>query len=171
MSLVNCKMERPRIEIRLSRIDWTLEVIGGLGLFLTFAYAASCYQDLPEVIPTHFNGSGVADGFGNKLSIWMLPLIMLILYTALTMILRYPHFFNYPTAITTENAVPQYRNAVMMIRVLKTVLVATFSYLTYASVQNGLGKMNGLGTWFLPIFLTAVLGTVGVLVYRAIKLR
>ncbi len=164
-------MERPKIEIKWDGVDWTLEIMGALGVLLIFGYAASNYQDLPEVIPSHFNASGLADGFSDKILIWILPLITLLIYAALSILLRYPHVFNYTVGISEGNAARQYGNAVRMLRILKTVIVMTFGYLTYATIQNGLGKMNGLGTWFLPAFLTGVFGTVGVMVYRAIRLK
>jgi uncharacterized membrane protein len=164
-------MARPRIDIKWDGVDWTLEVIGAVGLLLIFGYAASNYHDLPDVIPSHFNASGVADGFSDKILLWILPLIALLLYAALSMVLRYPHVFNYTVEINEENAGRQYRNAVLMMRILKTVIVMTFGYLTYATIQNGLGRMDGLGSWFLPVFLTGTFGTIGVLVYRSFKLR
>ena len=41
-----------------------------------FIYAAYLYPSLPEIIPTHFNIKGEADGFGGKDSIYLGPIIM-----------------------------------------------------------------------------------------------
>jgi uncharacterized membrane protein len=41
-----------------------------------FMYAAYLYPSLPEIIPTHFNIKGEADGFGGKGSIYLGPCIM-----------------------------------------------------------------------------------------------
>ena len=164
-------MERPKIKIELSRTDVTLETIGVLGLMVTFLALILNYNDLPEIMPGHFNASGQPDGFGSKAILWALPGMALALYLLLTIVLRYPHAFNYPMEITAENAERQYRNAVMMVRILKTILVIVFSYLTYAVIQNGLGKMDGLGILFLPLSLTLVLGTVAVFIYRGYRLK
>jgi hypothetical protein len=58
-----------------------------------------------------------------------------------------------------------------MVRVLKTLAVAIFFYLTFATVQNGLGLMHGLGAWFTPVALFAVIGTIGFFIYKGFKLR
>jgi uncharacterized membrane protein len=43
---------------------------------IPFIYAAYLYPSLPEIIPTHFNLKGEADGFGGKDSIYLGPIIM-----------------------------------------------------------------------------------------------
>ncbi|MEY3193400.1 MAG: Immunity protein SdpI [Bacteroidota bacterium] len=43
---------------------------------IPFIYAAYLYPSLPEIIPTHFNIKGEADGFGGKGSIYLGPSIM-----------------------------------------------------------------------------------------------
>ena len=43
---------------------------------IPFIYAAYLYPSLPEIIPTHFNIKGEADGFGGKGSIYVGPSIM-----------------------------------------------------------------------------------------------
>jgi uncharacterized membrane protein len=43
---------------------------------IPFIYAAYLYPNLPEIIPTHFNIKGEADGFGGKDSIYLGPSIM-----------------------------------------------------------------------------------------------
>ncbi|MEY4053017.1 MAG: DUF1648 domain-containing protein [Chitinophagia bacterium] len=43
---------------------------------IPFIYAAYLYPSLPEIIPTHFNIKGEADGFGGKDSIYLGPIIL-----------------------------------------------------------------------------------------------
>ena len=43
---------------------------------LPFAYALYLFPTLPATIPTHFNASGEADAWGDKSSIFLLPVIM-----------------------------------------------------------------------------------------------
>lgn len=45
-------------------------------LVIPFAYAMYLYPGLPEIIPTHFNIKGEADGYGSKGTIFLLPSIM-----------------------------------------------------------------------------------------------
>ena len=164
-------MERPKHNIHLSRIEWALEVAGAIGLIMTFVLIVLNYSDLPQIMPRHFNVSGKPDGYSSKELLWILPTITLLIYTLMTIGSRFPHKFNYPLEITMENAKRQYGNSVMMMRVLKTIIVIIFFYLTFAIIQIGLGKVNGIGTYFLPIFLIAVFGTVGVFLYRGNRMK
>ena len=43
---------------------------------IPFIYATYLYPSLPEIIPTHFNIKGEADGFGGKDSIYLGPVIL-----------------------------------------------------------------------------------------------
>ena len=43
---------------------------------IPFFYAAYLYPSLPAIIPTHFNIKGEADGFGEKSSIFLGPIIL-----------------------------------------------------------------------------------------------
>ena len=53
-----------------------------------FAYALYLFPSLPEIIPTHFNASGEADAWGNKSSIFLLPLIMGVVSIVVYMIFQ-----------------------------------------------------------------------------------
>lgn len=57
-------------------------------LAVPFGYAIYLYPNLPEIIPTHFNIKGEADGFGSRETIFLLPSIMgfvgLFVYLLLT---------------------------------------------------------------------------------------
>jgi uncharacterized membrane protein len=164
-------MNRPRIRIQPTMTDWVFEVVGLLGIIITVGFTLTWYNDLPEAIPRHFNLTGQPDGYSGKSILYTLTIVPIVTYIILTVGLRFPHLFNYPFEITEENAERQYKNATKMVRVIKTFLVVIFGYLTYATVKNGLGEMEGLGTWFTPTTLICVLGTVGYYLYQIFKLR
>ena len=164
-------MNRPKIKIRPTKTDWTLEVIGLVGIIFTVGIITTSYNDLPDSIPRHFNALGRPDGHSGKSILFILPAVTLVTYLIMTIGLKFPHIFNYPLEITKENAERQYRNATLMMRVLKTIIVIIFGYLTYATIQTGLGEMQGLGAWFTPVVLVSVLGTVGYFIYQTFRLR
>lgn len=82
---------------------------------------------------------------------------------------RVPHIFNYPTEIKPENAERQYRMATRMIRTLNVIIVCTFLYTSYGTIQNALGHQVGLGKAFMPFFLIALFGTIVVFLIKAFK--
>jgi uncharacterized membrane protein len=164
-------MDRPRIKLELSKIDLIIETIGALGLILTLILIVTNYQDLPEIIPRHYDLNGKPDGFSSKSTIWFLPTVTLIMYIGLTILSRFPHIYNYPYNITVDNAERQYKNSAMMIRLLKMLLAFQFLYMTYAKIKIGLGEFDGLGILFTPVTLIVILGTIGVFSYRGFRLR
>ena len=44
----------------------------------------------------------------DKVTIWIMPAVAAIIFAVLTAVSRYPHTFNYPVRITSENARRQY---------------------------------------------------------------
>jgi uncharacterized membrane protein len=164
-------MIQPKIDIRIGAIDRILEIVAVVLVALSFLVIIITYDSLPSTIPHHYNKKGEPDGFGDKETIWLLPVLGFCLYVLLTAAGRYPHLFNFPYKITRGNIERQYRNSILMVRVLKTIITFNFFYLTYATVQNGLGKMHGIGAFFLPIFLATIFGTTAIFVYRGYRIK
>ncbi len=148
--------ERPKITLIPSTADKLVEVLGWLILLLLWGWTFTHYSTLPDTIPTHYNAAGEADGFGSKVSIIGLPVIATLLFIGLTVLNRYPHIFNYPTAITQDNALRLYTLATSMLRYLKLVLVLVFGGIEFMTIQHATGKGAGLGVWFLPLTLLLV---------------
>jgi uncharacterized membrane protein len=149
--------KRPRIELQLTQTDKILEIFSWISVFGIWTLTLTNYFELPEIIPTHYNGTGEVDGFGNKTNIFALPIISTILFIGLTILNKNPHVFNYPSEITTENALHQYTNATRMMRVLKLVVVLIFGLIVFRTIQNVNGNADGLGIWFLPLIMAMIL--------------
>ncbi len=148
--------ERPKINLIPSTSDKIVEVLGWIILLVLWGWTITHYSSLPGTIPTHFNATGQADGFGSKATILSLPVIASLLFIGLTVLNRYPHSFNYPTAITQDNALRLYTLATRMLRYLKLVLVLVFGGIEFMTIQHATGKAAGLGAWFLPLTLVLV---------------
>ncbi len=162
-------MDRPKIKIELDVSDWVLEVIGATFLLLMIGFPLYYFNELPEIIPIHFNASGEADEFSQKNIIWTLPAVGFVIYIGMFFLNKYPHIFNYPKEITEENAKRQYRIATKLIRTLNLLIAASFFYIGYGTIQTSLNKGDGLGTYFLPIFITTIFGTIGIYMYSSLK--
>lgn len=145
--------ERPEIKPELTTTDKTIEFIGWLSIVAVWFWTINSYNNLPETIPTHFNGAGQADGFGGKGSILALPIIATILFIGMTILNNFPEAFNYPVSITQENALRQYTSATRMIRYLKLIIVIVFGLLVFKTINTANGQPVGTGFWFLPLIL------------------
>ncbi len=148
--------KRPKIELKLTQTDMILEIFGWAAIFGIWTLTLVNYFELPEIIPTHFNGIGKADGFGNKANILILPFVSTLLFVGLTILNKYPHVFNYPSEITNENALHHYTNATRLIRYLKLIIVIIFGLIVFKTIQNVKGSADGLGTWFLPSIIAMI---------------
>ena|ERR1035437_5408592 len=143
--------ERPIIKLELTTADKIFELVGWLFIVAVWWLTIKNYSNLPDTIPTHYNGDGQADGFGGKTTIFTMPLAATILFIGLTILNKFPNIFNYPTNITQGNAFRQYTNATRLIRYFKLILVFIFGFITFKTIQNAKGEVDGLGVWFLPI--------------------
>lgn len=168
--MVNVKMEeRPKIKIPYSIYEIIMELISVVAIIINIWLLFKYYKKLPNTIPTHYNGAGDVDGYGSKNCIFMLPILSFIMYFLLTIISRFPNIYNYPKAITEENAEYQYRCARQLMIIMKAEIVICFTYIEWTSVKVALGKANNMGLWFLPIFLVVIFGTVIIYVRKALR--
>lgn len=159
---------RPIIrDLERSGIDITLEVLGLIGILFLIGLSAYYYPHLPNLIPQHFNWKGEPDGWGSKSFLLTMPIIGVALFALLTVLSRFPHVFNYPWAITELNARRQYAISRQLLSVVKLVLIATFSYITWSMIGTALGQQHGLGLTFLMVEPALLLVIIGLYFYRA----
>ena len=145
--------DRPLIKPDMGPVDWLLEAIALSGLMFFSGYVIYNMPHLPDTIPTHFNSSGQADEYGGKTAFLILPGVAVFIYILLTLINLIPYRFNFTVKITPANALRQYSLATRMVRTLKSALIWLFWYISFSTIQVTTGATNGLGLWFLPVFL------------------
>jgi hypothetical protein len=122
---------------------------------------------LPESVPRHFNAAGAPDRWGNKAGMWTLPILGLLLYGGLSVLSRFARFYNVPFPVdrTSPDVLGLLRRFVIA---LKTGMLLTFAYISWAAIRTALGEANGLGRGFLPCIL---IGTMMVPAWFLSKLR
>lgn len=163
--------ERPKIKLQTSPIDRILEILAaGLLLFSLFVLIFN-FSALPPEIPTHFNAGGEVDAVGNKGMIIALPAINVIAFALVAWAQRVPHLHNYPVSITAVNVTAQYQNSVKMLRVVNVLTTSSLAYVTYATIETALGRMNGLSVWFVPVLIATLLATIIFYVSRSYRLK
>ncbi|WP_395805926.1 DUF1648 domain-containing protein [Daejeonella sp.] len=148
--------KRPKMKLALKTVDKIFEIVGWGFIIMIWVLTITSYSNLPETIPTHYNGAGQADGFGGKATILTLPLIATILFIGLTVLNKFPQVFNYPTEITQDNAFRQYIYATRLIRYLKLIIVFILGLIEFKTIQNANGEADGLGVWFLPLTMGVI---------------
>src|SRR5579883_1223453 len=108
MWAVVMKRNRPVFHVPRTPLENVLEVLAVCCLIGLLVVAIWGWLILPAIVPTHFNISGQPDAYGSKNGLLILPIIFLLAYGLLTFVERFPHTYNYPFAITEENAPRQY---------------------------------------------------------------
>lgn len=161
---------RPILSIPMTTVEKALKILSVLMIVMLFGYIIYIWNDLPEEVPTHFNGTGRVDGWGGKESLWMLPIIGLLLFMILSFLERFPHIFNYPVMITEENAPKLYLEARRMIVILNFEITFFLSYISWGIIQAVYGH-DSIGVWSIPILLIVILCTIGISIYRLFRLR
>lgn len=104
------KSERPRIRPTRTALDRVLTFIA-INIGLTcLVYAAWWYPSLPTTIPTSLGPTGQVRDTGPSWTIFIMPLVALLLIGLMLLIQRWPWLSNTVVKITQENAEAQYRH-------------------------------------------------------------
>lgn len=147
---------RPKIKLEKTEFDVLIDCANLIVLTVYLSYIFLQFQQLPETIPTHFNAEGIADGFGSKFSIWILPFIAFLIVVGFKILNNYPHQFNYLVKITEENAPRQYQLGTRIIRFTAFYILLLFFYISYATISTAKhNETNALGSWFLPVVMVS----------------
>jgi uncharacterized membrane protein len=163
--------ENPKLNVFVRPIDWLIEVVAAILLICIIAYTLLEFNALPDRIPRHFDATGSPDAFGNKGMILIMPAINTIVFIIITFAQRAPHIHNYLVKLTAENILRQYQNSIDMLRCIKFITTIQLSYITFATVETALGRMNGLGTFFIPITLVSIFSVLIFFVIRGYRLK
>ena len=139
-----------------STFDWLCEGVSIFALVGSVVLVIVNWPMIPDQIPTHFDASGQPDGSGGKGFLWFLVAMNFGIYLLLTAASRYQRLINLPFRVNRD--APETRQILRsMMNLLKAVLMAMVFYIVRAVVYTALGKTDGLGVQFLPVFLLATL--------------
>lgn len=145
--------KRPRIVVPYQTIDIVIELLSVTLLLLMIGYTLVEFSNLPETIPTHFNSKGEVDDYGNKLTVWMIPAIALVMYIGIFIINKYPHTHNYMVNITEENALKNYRFSTRVLRIVNLITMIILALIAYKIIESTKRETFFLGSWFLPAII------------------
>lgn len=164
--------DRPRIKLERTELDRILNLLMLILVVLHIVYVAVAFKGLPETIATHFNWQGIADGWGSKFYLWLLPGVSLITYISLTILSKYPHIFNYLVKITEENAERQYKTAVQMIQYTNLIVLILFFYISYMSISSSTVNTNAQSANYTIYFIIGGLFVlIGFYILKAFKYK
>lgn len=114
------------------------------------AILLASYPLLPDLIPTHFNLAGEADGYGPSWTVFVIGGLHCALICATAWLSTRPQVLNFPVVVTQENSQLIFRESErMMVWVSASLLIAYVG--TAISIWGGFGA---------PAFIAGILGLV-----------
>ncbi|SDS00281.1 Protein of unknown function [Formosa sp. Hel1_31_208] len=143
------KTNRPKIEVPVDGIDIIVDSISATLLLLMIIYTILSYDDLPEIIPSHFNAKGEIDGHSEKQMLWLLPVLGIVTFIGLFILNKYPQIHNYMVNITQDNALKNYRLSTRIVRFTNLFMMLTFALIVFAMIESAKGHTFTFGHWFL----------------------
>jgi uncharacterized membrane protein len=152
-----------------------LEVVGlgALTVLLWITWSALYGPEpLPQRIPTHFAANGRANAWGPPSSLWLLPLVGVVVYLFISVVALFPATFNFPVRATALNRPRLEALTLQMIAWIKTELACLFLYIQWSIIRSVRSGTAALSPVIVPFFLVAVFATVGlhaVAVFRAAR--
>lgn len=111
----------------------------------TVVFLIVFWKNIPDSVPNHFDGMGRIDSYAPKKTLILLPVMMSILYAVLSLVktMRF-------RSLGREVRVPA---PLLLFPMMKLAVLAGFAYMTVCSALS-----RPLGAWYLPVFLTLILG-------------
>lgn len=146
-------MTKPKINPPLRTVDTIIEALAAICLIYMIVQLIIEYPSLGQSVPTHFGTGGSPDAWGDKSSLLIIPIVSIVLYSGLTILNKYPHIFNYPVAITDNNASKQYQYAKSLLSTLKFTTTGLFLYIQLQTISVAKQIQSGLETYFLVIIV------------------
>ncbi len=158
--------KRPKITVPQNSTDLWIDRFSFLLFFIIWLNVFVYYPDLPNEIPTHFNGRGQADAFGSKQSIWILMGVFSSIFIGIYILNKYPHLHNYTVKITEENALKNYRFSTRVLRVVNFLNLLLLAYILKTMMTPYEKQSTAFGGWFLP---TIMIGSLVLIIYIFVK--
>ncbi|MFP7296767.1 DUF1648 domain-containing protein [Neobacillus niacini] len=149
--------KRPKINIPKTASEKIWDIIGYCYFIGTIIFFISVWSILPDQVPGHYNGLGEVDRWGSKWELIMLPIISLFLLLMLQFLERHPEWHNYPSRFNESNAKAFYLLSRKMLNIEKNICILVLQTIHLESIMVALGRLNGLGVWFLPLAFVLVL--------------
>ncbi len=153
------------------KIQTGLNIISYVVLLLNWVYVIKQFKHLPNIIPTHFDAYGTANGFGEKNTIWVLPIIATILTIMMSAVIKLPQKLQNRKAEQTVTPSNYFEKTAFTLSILKLNILLLFFYITYTSIREASQRTPSLGKYFIFVFLLAVLTPTFFLILQSFNLK
>ncbi len=122
------------------------ELLPMLLLAIMLSSSIIMFNQLPDKIPTHWNAQGLADGFGARWTIFIMPIIAVLLYLLLRILPKYDSI----QTNKKENELPIY--------IIATLSIAFLLIIHLASLAQQAGNVFSMNLVIVPAFSFLFIG-------------
>jgi len=147
------------------------EILSLVALALLILIPLYFYDQLPERMPVHYNGRGVADRFGSPSGVWTLPGVGAFVYLLLTLLKRLPFSPKPMDKRPLDIQKQEHQLGLDLMLHLKVVILWLFVLMLWYMCAGAISGSNSLPAMLLPFFLIAVFATIGWSLVKVFKLR
>lgn len=147
----------PKLKILPNRLDRLIEVIGWVILGLLWCLTIWAFITISGDVPIHFNFHGDPDRYGPVGFIILIPVMTTLILAGITWLNRYPHIFNYPVKITTENALKQYTMAIRLLRIIKLSIALIFLIINISIIATANGTIKNTPFWSTALIVILII--------------
>ncbi|WP_313099038.1 DUF1648 domain-containing protein [Epilithonimonas sp.] len=146
-------------------ISFVLKIISFMLLIFVWIFTINNFKNLPETIPIHYNLDGTPDGFGSRSTIWFETTLTTALFLFLMYASKKPNFplLNIPQNIKQKPILTEF-----VVSILLLIIMLIFADINYESIQNALGKTNGLSSIMHYLLGLVFIFVFGLLIYSYI---
>ena len=134
------------MRIRRNLLDYGMEFLCLLTLFLTAAYLIVMWPYIPDQIPVHFDGAGQIDNYGSKNTLLFLYVVTWGMYLFLSFIQKNPAAWNTGVKSGMQDKKRSYIVITHLTSTMKGIVVLMFTYITVQASRS-----LDLGSWFVWI--------------------
>lgn len=147
-------------------INKALDIIGLILIILFLVITIIVWKNAPSIIPTHYNFAGVADAYGSKNTMLYFTVpITLVLYIGLFLVSKHPEIHNFPINITDENKESLYNLSTRLVKIINIELILIFLFINTST------RRPTLSASFLPIIMIVMFTTLGIFIYKMMKIK
>lgn len=150
------KYRQPVVHLPYTPFERIADALSVALALISLLLAISKYPELPAQIPGHFNASGEVDGYSSRGTIFILPVLSLVMAVGFIILSRFPHRFNFPYQITEENAPFEYRKARIMLRVVSVFSTLLFLVLTWNIIRAVNNKPELSALFWIPLIILMI---------------
>lgn len=148
------KQKRIQIHLPFTSGERTLNWLCFAAVVFALVVTIINYNQMPDIIPTHFGVTGVPDGWGPKSTIFIIPVILPALIGLFLVFQVYPHCANVPVVLSEQNAEYQYRLVRKMLGSLQLLLVTMIAAFHWCHIQLIFDRLDSIpGALLLVIIL------------------